>query len=146
MSMTFAVNDSPLCGRVCELIPACSLAHDPPHAAAPSQEGSKMTSSMIKERLEREAEENVSIRVAAAAASAGMPGTRSVLILPRKHCALPQRRSFADAVEVQGRGELQMAILIENMRREGFELAVSPPRVLFKTVSGSCSYALSRPV
>lgn len=37
-----------------------------------------------------------------------------------------------DAVEVRGRGELQMAVLIENMRREGFELSVSPPAVLFK--------------
>lgn len=36
-----------------------------------------------------------------------------------------------DAVEVRGRGELQMAVLIENMRREGFELSVSPPSVLF---------------
>ena len=36
-----------------------------------------------------------------------------------------------DAVEVRGRGELQMAVLIENMRREGFELSVSPPAVLF---------------
>lgn len=38
-----------------------------------------------------------------------------------------------DAIEVRGRGELQLAVLIENMRREGFELSVSPPAVLFKT-------------
>lgn len=80
--MTFSPNDSPLAG----------------------QEGSKMTSQLIWERLVREAETNVSLQV---------------------------KRSDAagEAFEVYGRGELQLGILIENMRREGFELSVSPPQV-----------------
>jgi GTP-binding protein len=84
LAMTFAVNDSPLAGR----------------------EGSKVTSRMIAERLMREAEGNVAIRV--------------------------QETESRDAVEVAGRGELQLGVLIETMRREGFELAISRPRVLFK--------------
>ncbi|KAJ8747485.1 hypothetical protein K2173_014362 [Erythroxylum novogranatense] len=44
--------------------------------------------------------------------------------------------SLSDSYEVQGRGELQLGILIENMRREGFELSVSPPKVMYKTVKG----------
>jgi GTP-binding protein len=84
LAMTFAVNDSPLAGR----------------------EGSKVTSRMIVERLKREAEGNVAIRV--------------------------QESEERDAVEVAGRGELQLGVLIETMRREGFELAISRPRVLFK--------------
>jgi GTP-binding protein len=85
LAMTFSVNDSPLAGR----------------------EGTKVTSRMIVERLRREAEGNVSIRV--------------------------QTSSENDAVEVAGRGELQLGVLIETMRREGFELSISQPRVLFKT-------------
>jgi len=85
LAMTFAVNDSPLAGR----------------------EGSKVTSRMIVERLKREAEGNVAIRV--------------------------QESEERDAVEVAGRGELQLGVLIETMRREGFELAISRPRVLYKT-------------
>jgi GTP-binding protein len=85
LAMTFAVNDSPLAGR----------------------EGSKVTSRMIVERLKREAEGNVAIRI--------------------------QESEERDAVEVAGRGELQLGVLIETMRREGFELAISRPRVLFKT-------------
>ena len=88
LAMTFSVNDSPLAGR----------------------EGSKVTSRMIAERLFREAEGNVAIRVRESA----------------------QR----DAVEVSGRGELQLGVLIETMRREGFELSISRPRVLFKTENG----------
>jgi GTP-binding protein len=88
LAMTFSVNDSPLAGR----------------------DGSKVTSRMIAERLFREAEGNVAIRVKESA----------------------QR----DAVEVSGRGELQLGVLIETMRREGFELSISRPRVLFKTESG----------
>ncbi|HXR88351.1 MAG TPA: translational GTPase TypA [Stellaceae bacterium] len=84
LAMTFAVNDSPLAGR----------------------EGSKVTSRMIVERLKREAEGNVAIRI--------------------------QESEERDAVEVAGRGELQLGVLIETMRREGFELAISRPRVLFK--------------
>ncbi|HEX3971388.1 MAG TPA: translational GTPase TypA [Stellaceae bacterium] len=85
LAMTFAVNDSPLAGR----------------------EGSKVTSRMIVERLKREAEGNVAIRI--------------------------QESEERDAVEVAGRGELQLGVLIETMRREGFELAISRPRVLLKT-------------
>ncbi|HJQ16547.1 MAG TPA: translational GTPase TypA [Allosphingosinicella sp.] len=84
LAMTFTVNDSPMAGR----------------------EGSKVTSRMILERLEREAEGNVAIRVT--------------------HSA--ERDSF----EVAGRGELQLGVLIETMRREGFELSISRPRVLFR--------------
>ena len=83
LSMRFAVNDSPLAGR----------------------EGSKVTSRMIRDRLLREAESNVAIKVTEAA----------------------DRDSF----EVAGRGELQLGVLIETMRREGFELGISRPRVLF---------------
>jgi len=85
LAMTFSVNDSPLAGR----------------------EGTKVTSRMIVERLRREAEGNVAIRVS--------------------------ESEERDATEVAGRGELQLGVLIETMRREGFELAISRPRVLFKT-------------
>jgi GTP-binding protein len=85
LAMTFSVNDSPLAGR----------------------EGTKVTSRPIVERLRREAEGNVAIRI-----------TES---------------EDKDSVEVAGRGELQLGVLIETMRREGFELAISRPRVLFKT-------------
>lgn len=84
LAMTFAVNDSPYAGR----------------------EGSKVQSRVIRERLEREAETNVAIRVTESAER--------------------------DAFEVAGRGELQLGVLIENMRREGFELSISRPRVLFR--------------
>ena len=83
LSMRFAVNDSPMAGR----------------------EGSKVTSRMIRDRLEREAESNVAIRVTESADK--------------------------DSFEVAGRGELQLGVLIETMRREGFELGISRPRVLF---------------
>ncbi len=85
LSMTFAVNDSPLAG----------------------QEGDKVTSRQIGNRLMREAESNVAIRITEA--------------------------ESRDAFEVAGRGELQLGVLIEQMRREGFELSISRPRVLFKT-------------
>ncbi|HEX3863452.1 MAG TPA: translational GTPase TypA [Stellaceae bacterium] len=90
LAMTFSVNDSPLAGR----------------------DGSKVTSRMIAERLFRESEGNVAIRV--------------------------QENAKKDAVEVSGRGELQLGVLIEQMRREGFELSISRPRVLLRTdpVSG----------
>jgi len=88
LAMTFSVNDSPLAGR----------------------DGSKVTSRMIAERLNREAEGNVAIRV--------------------------RETAERDAVEVAGRGELQLGVLIETMRREGFELSISRPRVLFKTENG----------
>jgi GTP-binding protein len=83
LSMRFAVNDSPFAGR----------------------EGTKVTSRMIRDRLMREAESNVAIRVTESADK--------------------------DSFEVAGRGELQLGVLIETMRREGFELGISRPRVLF---------------
>ncbi|MBI4030313.1 MAG: translational GTPase TypA, partial [Proteobacteria bacterium] len=73
-------------------------------------EGKKLTSTMIRDRLFAEAETNVAIRVTE---SAGR-----------------------DAFEVAGRGELQLGVLIETMRREGFELSVSRPRVLFRRDDG----------
>jgi GTP-binding protein len=69
-------------------------------------EGSKVTSRMIRDRLFAEAETNVAIKV--------------------------KESDGKDSYEVGGRGELQLGVLIENMRREGFELSVSRPRVLFK--------------
>ncbi|WP_294339202.1 translational GTPase TypA [uncultured Sphingomonas sp.] len=88
LSMRFAVNDSPMAGR----------------------EGSKVTSRMIRDRLEREAESNVAIKVTESADK--------------------------DSFEVAGRGELQLGVLIETMRREGFELGISRPRVLFRDEDG----------
>jgi GTP-binding protein len=85
LAMTFSVNDSPLAGR----------------------EGTKVTSRMIRDRLFREAEGNVAIRV--------------------------RETGSGEAYEVAGRGELQLGVLIETMRREGFELSVGRPRVLIKT-------------
>ncbi len=82
--MTFSVNDSPLAGT----------------------EGDKVTSRVIRDRLMKEAEGNVALRVEPAPNS--------------------------DSYIVSGRGELQLAILIETMRREGFELSVSRPKVLFR--------------
>jgi GTP-binding protein len=71
------------------------------------KEGKKVTSRLIRDRLMAEAESNVSIKVTETANT--------------------------DAFEVAGRGELQLGVLIETMRREGFELAIGRPRVLFKT-------------
>ncbi len=90
LSMRFAVNDSPMAGR----------------------EGTKVTSRMIRDRLEREAESNVAIRVTESADAEGKSG--------------------GDSFEVAGRGELQLGVLIETMRREGFELGISRPRVLYR--------------
>ena len=85
LSVTITVNDSPLAGR----------------------EGDKVQSRVIRDRLTREAEGNVAIRVTESADK--------------------------DAFEVAGRGELQLGVLIETMRREGFEVAVSRPRVILRT-------------
>ncbi len=84
ITVTFGINDSPLAGR----------------------DGKKVQSRVIRERLLKEAESNVAIKVT------DTPG--------------------GDAFEVAGRGELQMGVLIENMRREGFELSISRPQVLFQ--------------
>jgi GTP-binding protein len=86
LTMTFRINDGPLAGK----------------------EGDKVQSRVIRDRLLREAEGNVALKV-----------TASV--------------NETDAFEVAGRGELQLGILIETMRREGFELTVGRPRVVFKT-------------
>jgi GTP-binding protein len=84
LSMMFRVNDSPLAGT----------------------EGDKVTGRMIRDRLLREAEGNVALRVS--------------------------ESEEKDAMEVAGRGELQLGILIETMRREGYELSVSRPKVLIR--------------
>lgn len=78
--------------------------NDSPYAG---KEGKKVTSRMIRDRLMAEAESNVSIKVS--------------------------ETQNTDAFEVAGRGELQLGVLIETIRREGFELAIGRPRVLFKT-------------
>jgi GTP-binding protein len=85
LAITFSINDSPYSG----------------------QDGDKVTSRVIGNRLLREAEGNVAISVT--------------------------ETSDGDAYEVSGRGELQLGVLIETMRREGFELSVSRPRVLYRT-------------
>ncbi len=89
ISMTIGTNTSPLVGKV---------------------KGHKLTSRMVKDRLDRELVGNVSLKVV----DVGQP----------------------DAWEVQGRGELALAILVENMRREGFELTVGKPQVVTRTVDG----------
>ena len=84
VSMTFSVNDSPLAGT----------------------EGDKVTTRVIRDRLFKEAEGNVALKI--------------------------EEATDKDSYIVSGRGELQLAILIETMRREGFELGVSRPRVVLK--------------
>jgi GTP-binding protein len=88
LSVTFRINDGPLAGR----------------------EGDKVQSRVIRERLLREAEGNVAIKIT--------EGTDN------------------DSFEVAGRGELQLAVLIENMRREGFELTIGRPRVVLREENG----------
>jgi GTP-binding protein len=88
MAVVISVNDSPFAG----------------------QEGAKVTSTMIRERLLSEDEVNVAITF--------------------------QESTNRDSFEIGGRGELQLGVLIETMRREGFELTVSRPRVLFKEENG----------
>ncbi|MEZ5873045.1 MAG: translational GTPase TypA [Nitratireductor sp.] len=84
VTMSFLVNDSPLAGT----------------------EGDKVTSRVIRDRLMKEAEGNVALKI--------------------------EEAEDKDSFYVSGRGELQLAVLIETMRREGFELAVSRPRVVMK--------------
>ena len=88
VSMTFSVNNGPLAGK----------------------EGQFITSRHIRDRLFKELEKNVSLRV--------------------------KETDSADSFEVAGRGELHLSILIETMRREGFELLVSRPKVIFKEING----------
>src|SRR6201996_4718329 len=88
LAMNFQVNTSPLAGR----------------------EGKYVTSRQIRERLQRELQSNVALRV--------------------------EDTDEPDVMRVSGRGELHLTILIENMRREGYELAVSRPQVLTKIVDG----------
>ena len=88
VSMTFSVNNSPFAGK----------------------EGQYITSRHIRDRLFKELEKNVSLRV--------------------------KETDTPDAFEVSGRGELHLTVLIETMRREGFELLVSRPKVIFKEING----------
>jgi len=88
ITVTFGINSSPLAGR----------------------DGKKVQSRVIRDRLMKEAESNVAIKIG------DTPG--------------------GEAFEVAGRGELQMGVLIETMRREGFELSISRPRVLFREEGG----------
>jgi GTP-binding protein len=88
ITVTFGINDSPLAGR----------------------DGKKVQSRVIRDRLYKEAESNVAIKIE------DTPG--------------------GEAFEVSGRGELQMGVLIENMRREDFELSISRPQVIMKEEDG----------
>ncbi len=88
ITVTFGINDSPLAGR----------------------DGKKVQSRVIRDRLLKECESNVAIKVA--------------------------DTPVGDAFDVSGRGELQMGVLIENMRREGFELSISRPRVVYREIEG----------
>ncbi len=88
ITVTFGINDSPLAGR----------------------DGKKVQSRVIRDRLMKEAESNVAIKIS------DTPG--------------------GEAFEVAGRGELQMGVLIENMRREGFELSISRPQVIMREEAG----------
>ncbi len=88
LSMTIGINTSPLAGT----------------------EGTKLTASMVKQRLEQELVGNVSLRIT--------------------------QTERPDVWEVQGRGELQLAVLVELMRREGFELTVGKPEVLTREIDG----------
>ena len=88
VSMTFSVNNGPFAGK----------------------EGQFITSRHIRDRLYKELERNVSLRV--------------------------KDTDSADSFEVSGRGELHLSVLIETMRREGYELLVSRPRVIYKEIDG----------
>jgi GTP-binding protein len=88
ITVTFGINDSPLAGR----------------------DGKKVQSRVIRDRLLKECDSNVAIKVT--------------------------DTDSGEAFDVSGRGELQMGVLIENMRREGFELSISRPRVVYRDIEG----------
>lgn len=96
VSMTFSVNNGPLAGK----------------------EGKYITSRHIKDRLEKEVERNISLRV--------------------------RDTEFSDQFEVSGRGELHLTVLIETMRREGFELLVSRPKVILREIDGVMQEPIER--
>jgi GTP-binding protein len=99
LSLNFLVNDSPFAGK----------------------EGKFVTSRQIKERLEKELEINVGLRVE---------------FSPTLAVGAPTQNLLASGFKVYGRGELHIAILLENMRREGFEMQVSQPEVIIKEKDG----------
>ena len=98
VSMTFSVNNGPFAGK----------------------EGKFITSRHLRDRLMKEMERNISLRV--------------------------KETEFPDSFEVAGRGELHLTVLIENMRREGFELIVSRPKVIMKEINGVLSEPIEKVV
>ena len=96
VAMTFLVNDSPLAGK----------------------EGTYVTSRNLRERLYKEVQTNVSMRV--------------------------EDTDSTDAFKVSGRGELHLSVLIEQMRRQGYEFAVSRPRVIYKEIDGKLCEPIER--
>ena len=96
VEMTFCVNDSPFAGK----------------------EGKYVTSRNLRDRLDRELQKDVSLRVT--------------------------ETDSTDAFNVAGRGEMHLSILMENMRREGYEFAVSPPRVLTQEIDGVLNEPIER--
>ena len=98
VSMTFSVNNGPFAGK----------------------EGKFITSRHLRDRLMKEVERNISLRV--------------------------KETEFPDSFEVAGRGELHLTVLIENMRREGFELIVSRPKVIMKEINGVLSEPIEKVV
>ncbi len=108
-TITSAIDPRPL-PRITVEEPTVGMVFSVNNGPFAGQEGKNVTSRKIMERLERELLYNVSIRV--------------------------EKTDATDAFKVVGRGELQLGVLIEQMRREGFELLVSKPQVIFKTVDG----------